>query len=55
MSEIGQVGTQFDGFAHQTHENSHYNCHKTDDIVDARWLHQARHRASRHVLSRAAC
>ena len=33
LSEIGQVGTQFDGFAHQTHENSHYNCHKTDDIV----------------------
>jgi hypothetical protein len=22
ISEIGQVGTQFDGFAHQTHENS---------------------------------
>jgi kynurenine formamidase len=33
LSEIGQVGTQFDGFAHQTHENSHYNCHKTEDIV----------------------
>jgi kynurenine formamidase len=32
ISEIGQVGTQFDGFAHQTHENSHYNCHKTEDI-----------------------
>jgi kynurenine formamidase len=32
VSEIGQVGTQFDGFAHQTHENSHYNCHKTEDI-----------------------
>ena len=28
MSEIGQVGTQFDGFAHQTHENSWYNCFK---------------------------
>ena len=26
VSEIGQVGTQFDGFAHQTHENSLYNC-----------------------------
>src|SRR5215472_10014756 len=26
ISEIGQVGTQFDGFAHQTHENSWYNC-----------------------------
>src|SRR5829696_8378727 len=31
ISEIGQVGTQFDGFAHQTHENSHYNCFKTDE------------------------
>jgi kynurenine formamidase len=26
ISEIGQVGTQFDGFAHQTHEDSWYNC-----------------------------
>ena len=32
LSEIGQVGTQFDGFAHQTHEDSHYNCVKTGDI-----------------------
>jgi kynurenine formamidase len=32
VSEIGQVGTQFDGFAHQSIEYSHYNCHKTDDI-----------------------
>jgi len=23
LSEIGQVGTQFDGFAHQSHRNSH--------------------------------
>jgi len=33
ISEIGQVGTQFDGFAHQTHGNSHYNCFKTDQIA----------------------
>jgi kynurenine formamidase len=33
LSEIGQVGTQFDGFAHQTHGNSHYNCFKTDEIA----------------------
>jgi kynurenine formamidase len=33
MSEIGQVGTQFDGFAHQSHRNSHYNCFKTDEIA----------------------
>lgn len=32
-SEIGQVGTQFDGFAHQSIENSHYNCFKTEDIA----------------------
>jgi kynurenine formamidase len=31
ISEIGQVGTQFDGFAHQTHENSWYNCYKVDE------------------------
>ena len=33
VSEIGQVGTQFDGFAHQTHEDSLYNCFKLDDIA----------------------
>ena len=32
ISEMGQVGTQFDGFAHQSIEYSHYNCNKTDDI-----------------------
>jgi kynurenine formamidase len=31
VSEIGQVGTQFDGFSHQTHENSWYNCFKVDE------------------------
>ena len=33
VSEIGQVGTQFDGFAHQTIEDSLYNCFKIDDIA----------------------
>ena len=33
LSEIGQVGTQFDGFAHQTIENSLYNCFKLEDIA----------------------
>lgn len=33
ISEIGQVGTQFDGFAHQTHENSLYNCFKVDEVA----------------------
>ena len=33
LSEIGQVGTQFDGFGHQSHRNSHYNCFKTEEIT----------------------
>jgi kynurenine formamidase len=33
ISEIGQVGTQFDGFGHQSHEDSHYNCFKTSQIA----------------------
>lgn len=33
ISEIGQVGTQFDGFAHQTHEDSMYNCIKVSDTA----------------------
>ncbi len=32
-SEIGQVGTQFDGFAHQTHGDLFYNCIKVDDVA----------------------
>ena len=32
-SEVGQIGTQFDGFAHQSIEYSHYNCFKTEDIT----------------------
>jgi kynurenine formamidase len=32
ISEIGQVGTQFDGFAHQTIEDKVYNCFKVDEI-----------------------
>src|SRR5215211_8423206 len=32
LSEIGQVGTQLDGFGHQSHRNSHYNCFKTEEI-----------------------
>ena len=33
VAEMGQVGTQFDGFAHQTVNNVHYNCFKTADIA----------------------
>jgi kynurenine formamidase len=32
-SEIGQVGTQFDGFAHQTIGNTLYNCFSLDDTA----------------------
>ncbi len=32
IGEMGQVGTQFDGFAHQTVGDSLYNCFKQDDI-----------------------
>jgi len=32
-AEIGQVGTQFDGFTHISHENSFYNCFKFEDIA----------------------
>lgn len=31
--EMGQVGTQFDGFAHQTIGSSLYNCFKLDEIA----------------------
>lgn len=31
VAEIGQVGTQFDGFAHQTIGDSMYNCFKVSD------------------------
>ena len=33
VSEIGQVGTQFDGFAHQTIENDLYNCVRNDEVA----------------------
>ena len=33
LSEIGQVGTQLDGFAHQTIEDKVYNGFKMDDIA----------------------
>ena len=31
IAEIGQVGTQFDGFAHQTYGDSLYNCFKVSE------------------------
>lgn len=33
ISEIGQVGTQFDGFAHQSHGDSLYNCFKISETA----------------------
>ena len=32
VTELGQVGTQFDMFSHQTIGNSLYNCHDSDEI-----------------------
>lgn len=32
-TELGQVGTQFDGFAHQSIGDSLYNCFKTQDVA----------------------
>jgi kynurenine formamidase len=31
VTELGQVGTQFDAFAHQTHMDSWYNCFKVSE------------------------
>jgi kynurenine formamidase len=33
ITEIGQVGTQFDMFSHQSIDNSHYNCFRTEEIT----------------------
>jgi kynurenine formamidase len=33
VTELGQIGTQFDGFSHQTIGNSVYNCFKLDEIA----------------------
>src|SRR4029077_284793 len=33
ITELGQVGTQLDGFAHQTHRDSLYNCFKMDEVA----------------------
>jgi kynurenine formamidase len=33
VGEMGHVGTQFDGFAHQTHGNSFYNCIPVDEVA----------------------
>jgi hypothetical protein len=33
VAEFGQVGTQFDGFAHQTIGNSFYNCIPADETA----------------------
>lgn len=32
VTELGQIGTQFDGFTHQMYGDSFYNCFKLDDI-----------------------
>src|ERR1700720_3188128 len=32
ITELGQVGTQFDGFAHQIYGGEYYNCFTQDDL-----------------------
>ena len=32
-TELGQIGTQIDGFGHQSIGNGHYNCFQMDEIV----------------------
>src|SRR5436189_5537305 len=33
IGELGQIGTQFDGFSHQGIDNGFYNCFKQDQIA----------------------
>ncbi len=33
VTELGQIGTQFDGFAHQMYGDSFYNCFQAGDII----------------------
>jgi kynurenine formamidase len=33
ITELGQVGTQFDGFAHQIYGGEYYNCFTQDDLA----------------------
>ena len=54
VSEIGQVGTQFDGFAHQSHEDSLYNCFKISEI-SARGASPSSASTRPACSSRAAC
>ena len=46
-TELGQVGTQFDGFAHQTPRRQPVQLLQGERDRDAHRLHQARHRESR--------
>ena len=52
FTEMGQVGTQFDGFTHQTIGDSLYNCVKLDDVATAAGLHEAGHRERRSLITR---
>ena len=49
ISEIGQVGTQFDGFAHQTTRTATTTASRPSEICARGRLHQARHREGRHA------
>jgi hypothetical protein len=49
VSELGQIGTQFDAFAHQMWGDSFYNCFKLGDIGTRRFERLAAH----HLLAGA--
>ena len=49
VAEIGQVGTQFDGFAHQTHRRQPLQLLQAGRHRDAQRLHEARHRKGRRA------
>ena len=55
VGEMGQVGTQFDGFTHQTHERQPLQLHQARRGRDAQRLHQDGDREGRCRSSRAAC
>jgi hypothetical protein len=54
ITELGQVGTQFDMFSHQSIDGLHYNCIKTDDIATRSGSPRSAWRRSELVHARRA-
>ena len=48
VAEMGQVGTQFDGFTHQTIGDDLYNCIDQNDVMTRSGFTAARHRERGH-------